>query len=60
NEKEYIAYLDDTSNITIEELGLLKENLSENRIASLDFFGYYLFVLKLSYHLCRLPEETDR
>lgn len=57
---EYIVYLDELSWITISELKDLKEDMQENRIASLDFYGYYLFVLKLSYHLCLLPEETHR
>lgn len=57
---EYIVYLDELAWITMSELNDLKENMQENRIASLDFYGYYLFVLKLSYHLCRLPEETHR
>jgi hypothetical protein len=30
------------------------------RLASLDYFGYYLFLVKLSYHFCRLPEEKQR
>ncbi len=56
----YIVYLDEVSWITTNELNRLREDMRKNRIASLDFFGYYLFVLKLSYHLCRLPEETHR
>lgn len=60
NNKEYIAYLDEISWITLEELNELKERISQNRIASLDYFGYYLFMFKVAYHLCRLPEETDR
>ena len=57
---EYVAFLDELSWITNDELNLLKNNIQENRIASLDLFGYYLFMFKLSYHLCRLPEEIDR
>jgi hypothetical protein len=58
--KEYIAYLDDLSIIDREELNALKADINDNRIESLDFFGYYLFIFKLSYHLCRLPEVTER
>ena len=57
---EYIAVLDELSWITNEELNLLKNDIGQNRIASLDLFGYYLLMFKLSYHLCRLPEEIDR
>lgn len=58
--EEYIAYFDDLSVIEIEELNALKDEININRIGSLDYFGYYLFIFKLSYHFCRLPEETQR
>ena len=57
---EYLAYFDDLSIIEIEELNSLKVDIKINRIASLDYFGFYLFIFKLSFHLCRLPEETER
>jgi len=57
---EYLAYLDDLSIVEKEEINSLKEDISVNRIESLDYFGYYLLIFKLSYHLCRLPEETER
>jgi len=60
NGEEFIAVLDELSWISNEELNLLKNDIQENRIAALDLFGYYLFMFKLSFHLCRLPEETDR
>lgn len=60
DKKEYLAYLDDLSIVEKEEVNVLKEDISNNRIESLDYFGYYLFIFKLSYHLCRLPEETER
>lgn len=60
NKKDYLAYLDDLSIIEKEEINTLKEDIAINRIESLDYFGYYLFIFKLSYHLCRLPEETER
>jgi hypothetical protein len=60
NNIEYIAFFDELGSITNEELNVLKSNISNNRIASLDLFGHYLLVFKLSYHLCRLPEEIDR
>jgi hypothetical protein len=57
---EYLAYFDDLSIIEKEELNILKEEIIFNRIESLDYFGYYLFIFKLSYHFCRVPEETER
>jgi hypothetical protein len=57
---EYVAALDEITWITVEELNSLREDIVSNRIAILDYFGYYLFIFKLSFHLCRLPEETDR
>jgi hypothetical protein len=60
NKQDYLAYLDDISIVEKEEINILKEDISSNRIESLDYFGYYLFIFKLSYHMCRLPEETER
>jgi len=60
NGLEYVAYLDEVSWISTEELNSLKEGISQNRIATLEYFGYYLFMFKVAYHLCRLPEETER
>ena len=60
NGVDYIAYFDDISVIEIDELNWLKGDIKNNRIESLDYFGYYLFLFKLSFHFCRLPEETHR
>ena len=57
---EYIAFFDDISIISVSELDAMKEDFSENRIDVLDYFGFYLFVFKLSYHFCRLPEDDYR
>lgn len=58
--RDYLVYLDDLSVVEKEEINALKEDMPTNRIESLDYFGYYLLIFKLSYHLCRLPEETER
>jgi hypothetical protein len=58
--KEYIAVLDEMFWFPSDEFELFKQDLTSNRLASLDNFGFYLFVLKLSYHLCRLPEDEYR
>lgn len=57
---EYIAILDIIQEITKDELNNLLTKIPDSRIETLDYFGYYLFVLKLSYHLCRLPEDKYR
>ncbi|TAF75975.1 MAG: hypothetical protein EAZ53_04615 [Bacteroidetes bacterium] len=58
--KDYIVFLDEIHNISIEELKMLKIDIDKNRISTLDFFGYYLFIFKLSYHFCRMPEVSHR
>ena len=60
NGKEYICHLDKAFWFPIEELNSYLPDLDQTRIASLDYFGYYLFLVKLSYHFCRLPEEKQR
>jgi hypothetical protein len=60
NNTEYVAYFDELSSLSNEELNALRKDIDKNRIACLDWFGYYLFMFKLSYHFCRLPEEIDR
>jgi len=35
-------------------------NFDTGRVTTMNHFGHYLFILKLSFHLCRLPEEEDR
>lgn len=57
---DYIASLDKIFWFPTSELNSYIDQIDENRISSLDRFGHYLFVLKLSYHMCRLPEECDR
>jgi hypothetical protein len=58
--KEYIVLLDNVFWFPTTELNSYIDNIDENRISTLSHFGYYLFILKLSYHLCRLPEQCDR
>jgi len=60
NSKEYVVLLDNVFWFPIKELKQYTEDISSNKISSLGYFGYYLFILKLSYHLCRLPEQCDR
>lgn len=58
--KEYIVLLDNVFWFPTAELNSYIVDIEKNRITSLELFGYYLFILKLSYHLCRLPEQCDR
>ena len=60
NGKEYIVPLDNIFWFPTSELNSYISEINDNLISSLTHFGYYLFILKLSYHLCRLPEQCDR
>lgn len=57
---ERIALLDQIFWFSIDELAELVETIDEERVASLNQYGFYLLVFKLSYHFCRLPEQCDR
>lgn len=57
---EQVALLDRPFWFPSSELVSIGPALLTNRMATLSQWGYYLFILKLSYHLCRLPEERDR
>jgi hypothetical protein len=58
--QEYFALLDNMFWIKTEEINALSPTISDDRLATLNHYGYYLFILKLSHHLCRFPEENDR
>ncbi len=60
NPIDYICHLDKAFWFPTEELHSYLSDIEQTRIASLDYFGYYLFLVKLSYHFCRLPEEKQR
>lgn len=57
---ERIALLDRIFWYPVEELQALLPTINEERIRSLNHFGFYLLVIKLSYHFSRLPEQCDR
>lgn len=57
---ECVALLDRPFWFPSSELVTVGPELLKHRLATLSQWGYYLFILKLSYHLCRLPEERDR
>lgn len=60
NGKDYMVFLDKVSWFPSSELLNDDVELNSLRFISLSNFGFYLFILKLSYHLCRLPEDKDR
>jgi len=58
--KGFLAFLDQLFSIPAEELEQQQANTKSNRLISLDNFGSYLFIVKLSFHFCRIPEEVER
>jgi hypothetical protein len=58
--QEYIALLDKIFWFPTEELNSYLEDINENKLFSLTHFGYYLFLLKLTFHFSRFPESLDR
>jgi len=57
---DYVVSLDQLAWLPAEEFQSYLEDIDINRKISLDLFGFYLFALKLSYHFCRLPEDSHR
>ncbi len=57
---EYLVLLDRLFWFPTKELNSYCENIEENKMFSLTLFGYYLFLLKLSFHFCRFPETLER
>lgn len=60
NNKEYIVRLDKIYWLPQTELEDTKKNLGNSRFITLSNWGYYLFITKVSFHLCRVPEEIER
>ena len=59
NGKDYIVFLDKTFWQPVTALKNITENVKTERVLSLSNWAFYLFLLKLSYHLCRQPEGPD-
>jgi len=57
---DYITPLDQLFWLPSVDLNTRLDHIDEDKIKSLAPFGFYLFIFKLSYHFCRLPEEADR
>lgn len=57
---EFVAMLDKIFWFPTEELNGFLPDIAENKIFSLSLFGYYLYLLKVSFHFCRFPESLER
>lgn len=60
NGKEYMVVLDKAFWQPLNAIETINSNLQQQRFLSLSHWGFYLFLLKISYHWCRLPETDDR
>lgn len=58
--EDFVVFLDKLVWHPTKSLSQQLTNLEHNRHSTLSLFGFYLLVLKISYHLSRLPEEGDR
>ena len=58
--QDFVCFFDNAFWFPTEELTDYLPHIEQIRFQSLDYFGYYLFMVKLSYHFCRLPEEKQR
>ncbi len=57
--KEYLVFFDRLVFHPTAFLLKKTENLEKTRLVSLSNTGFYLLLLKLSFHFCRLPEDMD-
>lgn len=60
DKREFIVFFDKTFWHPTSQFQEKLANITEERFLSLDHFGFYLFVNKLSYHFCRIPEDCHR
>jgi len=60
NDVDYMVRLDRTYWVPQSEIAEALSDLDGSRFISLSNWGYYLFITKLSLHLCRVPEEFER
>lgn len=60
DKREYLVFFDKTFWHPSEKLREYASDISSLRFISLGNFGFYLFILKLSFHFCRVPEESER
>ncbi len=60
NGKEYFVRLDRIYWLPLAQLRETVKNLEKSRFLSLSQWAWYLFIVKLSLHTCRAPEEIER
>jgi hypothetical protein len=58
--REFVVFFDKTFWHPSIKFLEKRERINEERFISLDHFGFYLFICKLSYHFCRVPEDCHR
>jgi hypothetical protein len=58
-ERDRIALLDDVYSFPLSELDP-SDGSANRKLATLSMVGFYLFILKLSVHFCRLHENVER
>lgn len=57
---EYVVFFDKVNWHPSTEFQKKLNKIHEERFLSLDHFGFYLLITKISFHFCRVPEEKDR
>ena len=58
--REFVVFFDKIFWHPSERVQEKSCKIDEERFLSLDNFGFYLFICKISYHFCRVPEESER
>jgi hypothetical protein len=59
NNKAYIVRLDKIYWSPASQVNVVTSDLKGQRYLSLSQWGFYLFLVKLSVHICRAPEEIE-
>lgn len=59
-EDGFIAFFDKAFSLPTNAIPSLFSDLKKERYLTLDNFGSYLLIVKLSFHFCRVPEEVER
>jgi hypothetical protein len=60
NQREYFVRLDRIYWLPISQFKNTMENLKDSKFLSLSHWAWYLFLVKLSLHTCRVPETIER
>lgn len=60
DKREFLIFFDKIYWHPSSELINKVDTIDDERFLSLDHFGFYLLITKLSYHFCRVPEVRER